>query len=230
MAGAKRGKTTFCLQSAVKSKIEAGTRVLFVSLEVDETIMGDRLDASVSGTDLADLIDKRDDVATKVGQAALGAGKLWIERRPANSFSTNDLEILLEDYFNNGREIDMLVVDYLGIMRLFPSDDRFIGMGNATKELRRLAGIYDIAIVTPTQSNRDGFSKALMTASDIGESFAVVQDCDLLITINADQNELSAGVRRLYFAASRNQQEVTIKIQGSMSKMRMIEKVLDVMH
>ncbi|MDX5370566.1 MAG: AAA family ATPase [Alphaproteobacteria bacterium] len=228
LAPAKRGKTAFMQQSSMLSCMSARSNVLYVTLEVDEEIISDRGDAMVTGTDMADILMKRHDIAPKVAAMGRGSGKYWIERRAANSLTTDGVERIVESYMNSGRKIDLLVVDYLGILRLNPSDDRYVGLGNAVKELRRIAGKFDIAVLTATQTNRDAVGRELVGVNMIGESFAIVQDCDLMISINANDAEMAAGVRRLFFAASRNNPEVTIKVQGDLSKMQMIQTVIGV--
>lgn len=232
MAPAKRGKTALMTQTALQSALR-GKRWLYVSLEVSKEILGDRLDAQWADVDMDNLIDHRDHIVKLLESRRLAGieGKFWIERRPANTFSTDDLDALIEAYFDTGRALDGYIVDYLGIMRLLGgSDKRFDGLALAGKELRRIAGKYDIAGVTAAQTNRDAVGKQLASMDLIGECFAIVQDCDLLISVNANESELAAGVRRLYWAASRNSPEVTIKVEGNMSKMRPVDRVIEVTH
>lgn len=230
MAPSKRGKTAFMMQTAVHSAVLSGTRALYITLEVDTEILSDRADACLTGTTLDQLVDQRDHVSRSVTGMGIApaTGKLYVERRPANTLTTNGVEAIIESYVNSGRPLDMVVVDYIGIMRLTPSDDRFIGLGNASKELRRIAAVHNVAMITGAQTNRDAVGKQLAAMDSIGESFAIVQDCDLLISLNANEAEMTKGVRRIFFAASRNQAEVTIKVQGDLAKMRMIESILEV--
>lgn len=230
MAPAKRGKTAFCLQSAAFSAVKHGTKVLLISLEVNETIMQDRLDACLASIEMNDLVDQRDQVDAEIAKLAKGPGRIFVEARPANSFSTDQVDSLIESYINDGIALDMVVVDYIGILRLSTPDDRFVGLGTATKELRRIAGKYNIAILAPAQTNRDALAKSIAGMDSIGESFQVVQDCDLLLSINADAQMLAAGVRLINFAASRNQAEVTFRVKGDLARMRMVESVLSVEH
>lgn len=230
MAPSKRGKTAFMIQSGVTAAVAAGKKVLYVTLEVDTDIISDRADACLTSTEMDALITQADDVAR--GMISLGkapsTGKFYVERRPANSMTTTDLELLVDTYINAGIVLDMVFVDYIGIMRLLPNDDRFVGLGNATKELRRIAGVYNVAMVTGAQTNRDAVGKQVAGMESIGESFAIVQDCDLLLSLNANDAEMAMGVRRIYLAASRNSPEVTIKVQGDLAKMQMVQKVIEV--
>ena len=228
MAPSKRGKTAFMIQSAVYSAIYAKSNVLFISLEVSEDILGDRADAMVSSTPMQDLLLERAKVRADVAAIAATAGKLYIERRPSNSMTTDQIDALVEQYQNKGIHLDMVVVDYIGILRLDDPKDRFVGLGNAAKELRRIAGKYGVAMITGAQTNRDAVGKTVAGMDSIGESFAIVQDCDLLISINATDAELASGVRRIYLAASRNSPDVTIKVHGDLEKMQLIQSILGI--
>ena len=228
MAPSKRGKTALMMGSGISTAVLSRNNVLYISLEVDTDIISDRSDAMLSGTDMMDLINRRNETKTAVDAYRGSTGKFWIERRPSNSMTTDQVEACIEGYLNAGHRVDMVVVDYIGILRLKPADDRFVGLGNAAKELRRIAGKFNVAMVTGAQTNRDAVGKQVAGMDSIGESFAIVQDCDLLMSINANEAEMSAGVRRLFIAASRNSPEVTIKVQGDLSKMQMIQKVLEV--
>ena len=175
-----------------------------------------------------DLIDQREAVSKDGRFATSGErGHLYVETRPSNSFTTNQIERLVESYFNSGRPIDILYVDYIGIIKL-DDKDRYIGLGNAAKSLRAIAGKFNIAVVTGAQTNRDAVNKEVSDMASIGESFAIVQDCDLLISINGNQAELASGVRRIHWAASRNEAERTIQVVGDLEKMQLIQKVIGI--
>jgi replicative DNA helicase len=230
MAPSKRGKTALMLQSALNSSMGFGVRVLYISLEVSEDILEDRADAAATSTIMDALIDQREAVARAIATLSGGLGKLYIERRPSASMTTDQVDSLIETYFTTGRPIDVVIVDYVGIMRIKPSDDRFVGLGNAGKELRRIAGKYNVAMISGAQTNRDALSKQIAGQDSMGECYVLVQDCDLLLSINANDAELAAGVRRIFVAASRNSAEVTIKVKGDLSKMQIIQEVLAVEH
>lgn len=228
MAPAKRGKTAFALQSSILSCVTKGMNWLFISCEVGLEIIGDRLDACLSNTSMGDLITNRSHVSSLVSGMAAGPGKFYIERYPSATLTTDGIDALIQYYIDSGRPLDGVVVDYIGILRLKTPDDRFVGLGIAAKELRRIAGKYDIAMIAPAQTNRDAVGKQTSGMDSIGESFAIVQDCDILLSINATDQEMAHGVRRIAVAAGRNQADFTIKVQGDLDKMRLIENVLEV--
>lgn len=221
MAPSKAGKTAFLSEMAVES-VYKGHNWLIISLEVGQDVLEDRLDAKVSSTPLDDILRERAAVAARIKHLASqpGMGKIWVETRSSNSFSSKDLEILLDGYLAAGLKLDGVIVDYLGIMRLNPSDDRFVGMGNAAKELRRIAGKFNVAMLAGAQSNRSSVDKSVISMEFMGESFAVVQDCDLLLAIGMVKN--APRKRVINTAAVRNGANWVMQVEGDLSRMSVV--------
>ncbi len=119
-------------------------------------------------------------------------------------------------------------MDYIGILRMADPKDRYMSLGIAAKELRRIGGERNIAMVTGIQTNRGAVNAETAGADSIGESFAVVQDVDLLMSVNANEAEMASGVRRIHWAASRNEATKTISVQGDLETMQIIQRVLGV--
>lgn len=228
MAPAKRAKTALMLQSALCGTNISGTTALFVSLEVGRDIVVDRLDAALTTTSMSDLITERE--AVKVAADGItsspGRGSLFIECFPSNTLTMGKLEAIIDGYMSDGIALDAVFVDYIGIMRMPDPKDRYTSLGNTAKDLRRLAGEFDVAMVTAAQTNRGGLNMEVAGMESIGESFAIVQDVDLLISINANDAELASGVRRIHWAASRNEAERTITVRGDLDVMQVIQTVV----
>ncbi len=229
MAPAKRGKTALMLQSCVYGVLD-GVNALYLSLEVTNDVLTDRMDACLTSTTMDSLVVAREDIEKEVNLASArpGRGNLYIECRPSNSFSTDQVERLIDSYLNDGHPLDIVFVDYIGILRMADPKDRYMSLGIAAKELRRIGGERNIAMVTGIQTNRGAVNAETAGADSIGESFAVVQDVDLLMSVNANEAEMASGVRRIHWAASRNEATKTISVQGDLETMQIIQRVLGV--
>jgi replicative DNA helicase len=228
LAPTKRGKTAFMAQCALRACLNDKVNVLYITLEVDEELLSDRLEAALTSTRMDSLLSRADDIEKAVNAIpATARGKFYVERRPTNSLSAAGVESIVTAYVNKGHNIDLLVIDYMGIMKI-ASDSRYEQLGYYSKELRRIAGTYDVALLTALQTNRDGFSKSTAGAEHTADSFLPSQDCDLMISINADETELRAGIRRLRFALARMEAPMQIKIEGDMEMMQIFQRVLSV--
>jgi replicative DNA helicase len=228
MGGAKKGKSMGLGFFAVNAS-KAGYNVLYITMEVAGDIIADRNDANVSGTDMDDLDAKMHSVSSAVQdeRARAGRGELRIVSYPAGTLTPSGLRRIIERYRADGIVFDMIVPDYADIM----APDHYVDNAQENSKqvwlgLRAIAHEEDCAMLTATQTNRDGFKKDTARAEDAAEDFNKVRIADLIMSINRSDDEKASGEARLFLAASRNQAgELTIKITQDLSKMQFIKGV-----
>ena len=86
-----------------------------------------------------------------------------------------------------------------------------------------------MAVLSATQTNRDGFKSTVAKAEHVAEDFNKIRIADLVISINVTDEERAANEARLYFAASRNQESgFTIFIKQDISRMQFITSIVKV--
>lgn len=240
MGGAKAGKTTALINFA-KAAALAGKNVLYATLEVGAPIISDRLDASIAEVVMKELQDKSHTVQEKILEAYdKKVGKLIMHEYPSGTMTPNMLRALLDRYKSPGRcrdgsvrppiEFDLVVVDYADIMA---PNHRYSDVIENSKsvyvDLRAIAFDYNCAVLTATQTNREGYKSAVAKAEHVAEDFNKVRTVDLMISINKTEEEAARGEARLYFAASRNQESgFTIVIKQNLAMMKFVEAVLRV--
>lgn len=227
MGGAKAGKTTALIGFA-KAAVQAKFNVLYVSLEVSAKIISDRLDASVSDTLMKELGKHIRDIESKVAALEATSGKFKIHEYPSGTFTPNQLRALLDRYEAQGLKFDLVVVDYADIMAPnFRYNDVIENSKSIYVDLRAIAQQKDVAMLTATQTNREGFKATVAKAEHVAEDFNKVRTVDLMISINITDEERSKGEARLYFAASRNQESgFTLFIKQDIAKMKFIESII----
>lgn len=231
MGGAKKGKSTGLLHFALAASV-AGHNVLYVTLEVSAQIIQDRMDANISGIEMRELATKLNEVEQGVRDRAKlrNPGALKIIEYPTGSLTCTELRRALEYYRAQGIKFDLIVVDYADIMAAE------VKYGNEIAEskqiwvgLRAIAHEEDAAVLTATQTNREGFKADVARAEHAAEDFNKVRIADLMLTINRSEDERKKGEARLFFAASRNQEgEFTLRISQDMSRMRFMTAILDI--
>lgn len=227
MGGAKAGKTTALLDFSLNA-VKAGHNVLYATLEVSATILSSRMDANISDLPFKDLTKHTVEVMDKVRKWGEKAGELKIVEFPTGTMKVSDLKRLVEHYKSQGLVFDMVVVDYADIMapeRLVEStteNSKSVYVG-----LRGLAMLEAFAVLTATQTNRSGFTAAVAKAEHVADDFNKVRIADVIISINATEEEIKMGQMRLYFAASRNQAAgFSIRCEQDRERMKFIRKVL----
>lgn len=229
MGGAKSGKTTAMIGFA-KSASLSGKNVLYVTLEVSAKIISERLDASMSDNMIKELGKHINDIDTKVRDIHKRAGCLKIHEYAPGSFTPGQLTRLIEAYEAKGIFFELVVVDYADIMAPDQrSNDTIENSKNIYIGLRAVAFEKNVAMLSATQSNREGFKSTVAKAEHIADDFNKVRIVDLLISINITEEERANGEARLFFAASRNQESnFTIFIKTDISRMKFIVSILKI--
>lgn len=227
MGGAKRGKSTGLGFFANLSSI-SGYNTLYLSCEVSEDIIAERNDANNSKTPMHELEGRADEVAERLKVKNVDKnGEYEIIAVPSGSLSPSGLRRILERYKADGIKFDAIYVDYADIMRpdVFTSSE-IENSKNIWLGLRAIAYEEDAAVITATQTNRDGFKNDTAKAEHAAEDFNKIRIADLVISINRSEEEKAKGEARLYFAASRNQAgEFTVGIKQNMETMEFITKI-----
>ncbi len=239
MGGAKAGKTQALIHFGRIASF-AKYNVLYVTLEVGKDIIADRLDDSISKVIMKELASKAARVATAVETVAKTAGKFIIHEFGSGTFSPSQLRALIDRYKNPGRnpdgtirppiKFDMIIVDYADLMRPdIRTNDPKENSRAIYVDLRAIAFEENVALLTATQTNREGFKSTVAKAEHVAEDFNKIRTADVAISINITEEERAKGQARLYFAASRNQEMgVTVVIKQNVSMMRFLEEVISV--
>ncbi|MFW6855408.1 DnaB-like helicase C-terminal domain-containing protein [Burkholderia gladioli] len=227
MGGAKAGKTTMLINAA-EAAAHAGLNVLYATLEVSKEIISERLDANVADIAFTDLGSHIREVEERVRRKGEKAGLLNIVEYPTGSLTPKALRALIEREKVNGVKYDLIVVDYADIMA---PDYRYSDVIENSKSifvaLRAIAFDEDAAVLTATQTNREGFKSVVAKAEHVSEDFNKIRIADLVISINITDDDREMNECRLYFAASRNQQGgFSVRVKQDLSKMKFLISVL----
>lgn len=202
IAGTAVGKSLFLCHTAAAA-IAAGKRVLYITLEMAEERIAQRIDAN-----LLDITT--DDVEELSRDAYMAAfanirkrnmfGDLVIKEFPTSTAHAGHFRILLDELkMKKNFHPDLLIVDYLNIC----SSTRFrtgsqVNSYNLVKaiaeEVRGLAVEYNLPCLTATQFNRQGFDSSDPELTDTGESFGLPQTADLQIALISSEEMEADGI------------------------------------
>ena len=229
LAGPKMGKTTALIGFAKGASLK-GHNVLYVTLEVSKEILSERLDASIADVRMDLLRSSIHDVDRKVKEMGERSGKLQIHEYPSGTLSPAMLRALVERYKSKGVIFDLVVLDYADLMcPNFRYNDTIENSKSIWVDLRAIASEHNLAMLTATQANREGYKSTVVKAEHAADDFNKIRTADLVISINSTDEERAKGEARLYFAAARNQAGgYTIFIKQAIDKMIFIDKILRV--
>lgn len=228
MGGAKKGKSMALGEFAVRAS-KLGHNTLYLTCEVSEAIIQDRMDANISSIEMGmlELNLNAVEASVKTNRTA-GVGELRVAEFASGTLKVSGIRRILERYRADGIIFDMIVVDYADILapENYNANSAIENSRLIWLALRALAFEENAAVMTATQTNREGFKSTVAKAGDVADDFNKIRIADLVISINRDEDETREGKARLFFAASRNQAgEFTIRIEQDLAKMKFVKKV-----
>ena len=128
--------------------------------------------------------------------------KFW----PMRSVKVAALEGIIRRYESKGIKLDMVIVDYGDLFEWsIRTDDETKAISDTFMRMKGIAGKYGIPIWTPTQTNRGGYSKAVVDLDDIGKDFSKAQLADVVIALCQTKDEKSENQMRFYMAKVREE-------------------------
>ena len=198
LAGTGVGKSLFMCHMAASS-LSQGKNVLYITLEMAEERIAERIDANlmnVSMEDLHDLPKKMfDDKIAKIIKKT--SGKLIVKEYPtASAHSAHFRGLIKELAIKKSFKPDIIFIDYLNIC----ASSRFKGAQNVNsysyiksvaEELRGLAVECNVPIMSATQTTRGGFTSSDIGLEDTSESFGLPATADFMFALISNE-ELEA--------------------------------------
>lgn len=175
----------------------AGYNVLYLSAEMSEEMIRSRIDANLMKIKVDDLKTlTRDSYLSKVNLIDQATpGKLKIKEYPTSSAHVGHIRFLLKELkLKEGFVPDMIVLDYINIftsqkMAGNKSANSYTTVKSTAEEFRGLAVETNAAVVTATQSGRQGVgADDSIDVDDVSESYGIPQTADIMIAVidNAD--------------------------------------------
>ena len=190
LAGTGVGKSLFMCHVASSALIE-GKNVLYITLEMAEEKIAERIDANLLNVNIQDITDlPKPMFDTKVEALAKKTqGTLIIKEYPTASAHSGHFKSLLNELaLKKSFRPDIIFVDYLNIC----ASSRYRANGNVNsysyikaiaEELRGLAVEANLPIVSATQTTRSGFGSSDVELTDTSESFGLPATADLMFAL-----------------------------------------------
>jgi len=228
-AGKSIGLGEFAINAtqAVVADRDTGYNVLYCSCENSAEIVGDRMDANVSGTIMRDLTSAPAGVRSAVTGWHGKAGKLFVHEFPTGQLRPMDIKRLIRKYQSQGIIIDLVVIDYADIM----APDEKTGAENTDskeiyKGIRAIAQTENVAMLTATQTNREGAKATVAKVTDVSEDINRVRLADVFMILAASDSEKADDVFRLYMGAMRNSESgIMFCCKSDRKRMRFIKSI-----
>jgi len=201
LAGTGVGKSLFMCHCAA-SALSQGRNVLYITLEMAEERIAERIDSNLMNTPIDQLehmsksmfTDRIEKIAAKTN------GKLIIKEYPTGQAHASHFRALLNELkLKKSFRPEVIIIDYLNIC----ASSRMKGMGGAinsysyikaiAEEIRGLAVEFDVPIISATQTTRSGFSNSDPGLEDTSESFGLPATADLMFALVSSEELNSKG-------------------------------------
>ena len=194
IAGVGVGKSLFMCHVAANC-LSQGKNVLYITLEMAEERIAERIDANLMNVSMEDLHD----LPKKMFQDKISritnktSGKLIVKEYPTASAHSGHFRGLIKELaIKKSFKPDIVFVDYLNIC----ASSRFKGANNVNsymyvkaiaEELRGLAVETNVPFMSATQTTRTGFVSSDIGLEDTSESFGLPATADFMFALRSTE-------------------------------------------
>jgi replicative DNA helicase len=190
LAGTGVGKSLALCHFSSSALIQ-GKNVLYITLEMAEEKIAERIDANLLNVPIQQLVDlSKSSFTNKVNSIAKKTqGTLIIKEYPTASAHSGHFKALLNELaLKKSFRPDIIFIDYLNICassrhKANGSVNSYSYIKSIAEELRGLAVEFRVPIVSATQTTRSGFGSSDPELTDTSESFGLPATADLMFAL-----------------------------------------------
>jgi len=190
LAGTGVGKSLFMCHCAA-ANMTAGLNVLYITLEMAEEKIAERIDANLLNTPVQELIsmpkEMYDNKVARIRKKT--TGKIIIKEYPTTcAGSANFRHLLNELKLKKNFVPDIIYIDYLNIcmssrLKHGTGVNSYTLVKTIAEELRGLAVEFNVPVVSATQTTRSGYSNSDVGLEDTAESFGLPATADFMFAL-----------------------------------------------
>ena len=213
--GSGAGKSLFLANIGV-NMAEKGLNVIYLTLELAESLVSMRLDSMTTGIPSRDVFKNIDDVEMKVKIIGKKSGAFQVKYMPSGK-TANDVRSYIKEYeIKTGKKVDVLLIDYLDLLMpastKVSAENLFIKDKYVSEELRNLAMELNTVFVTAAQLNRGAVEEIEFDHSHISGGLSKIQTADNVFGIFTSRAMRERGRYQLQLMKTRNSSGVGQKI------------------
>lgn len=194
LAGTGVGKSMFMCHCAA-ANLSIGKNVLYITLEMAEERIAERIDANLLNVDIDKLMAiPKESYLKKIERLKEKTlGRLIIKEYPTASANVTHFKHLLNELKLKRQFVpDIIYIDYLNIcassrMRQGANVNSYSFIKAIAEELRGLAVEHKVPVISATQTTRGGYSNSDVDITDTSESFGLPATADFMIALIATE-------------------------------------------
>ena len=190
LAGTGVGKSLFMCHHASSVLLE-GKNVLYITLEMAEEKIAERIDANLLNVNIQEIVDLPKPIfeGKVTNLAKKTQGSLIIKEYPTASAHSGHFKALLNELaLKKSFKPDIIFIDYLNICassryRAGSNVNSYSYIKAIAEELRGLAVEANVPIFSATQTTRSGYGSSDVDLTDTSESFGLPATADLMFAL-----------------------------------------------
>ena len=213
--GSGAGKSLFLANLGVNFA-EKGMNVLYLTLELAESLVSMRVDSMLTGISTREIFKQIDDVEIKVRMIGKKSGAFQVKYMPSGK-TPNDVRSYIKEYeIKTGKKVDVLLIDYLDLLMpngaKVSAENLYIKDKFVSEELRNLAMELGTVFVTAAQLNRGAVEEIEFDHSHISGGLSKIQTADNVFGIFTSRAMRERGRYQIQLMKTRNSSGVGQKI------------------
>tara|TARA_B100001971_G_scaffold139337_1_gene128723 strand:+ start:959 stop:2365 length:1407 start_codon:yes stop_codon:yes gene_type:complete len=180
-----------------------GLDVLYITMEMAEERIAERIDANLMDIDLGQLhIIPKDSFQKKLNK--LNVGRLVVKEYPTAGAHVGNFRALIRELkIKKDFTPQVIILDYLNIcassrVKWAANMNTYIYIKSIAEEIRGLAVECNVPIITSSQLNREGYSSSDPDLTNTSESFGLPATADLMLAIMAKDGDLGSKNQILF--------------------------------
>lgn len=219
-----KGKTTTLLNIGIGA-VKAGYNVLHITFENNEQQTQRNYDCCLLGKNKAYLADEGNhkkvrDTLLRLCDKGFGYGQLIIKKFNVKSMSISDLKVWIRKLitFHQSEFIpDVIIIDYGALVK--PDNgsfDKRFQLESIFEGMRNIAEVFNAAVWSGAQGNRESLSKRIVTKADLAEAFNIANIVDFMMAICQTERE-KADLKLRYFITKQREERDSVLLDASIN-------------
>ena len=201
--------------------LKAGVDVLYISLEMAEELINERVEANLMdiSTDALHKLDRKKYLEGINSIKGKTNGRFFSKEYPTSSAHAGHFRHLLKELKQKKKfKPQVIFIDYINIC----ASSRYKSMSGVNsysyikaiaEELRGLAVEFDVPIMTATQTNRSGSNEDRPDMTSTSESFGLPATLDFFIALTTDEVMMDNNQQMIHLLKTRWGNKSQIKPQ-----------------
>ena len=195
--------------------IKQGMNVLYITMEMSEERIAERVDANLLDIDIGDLhMLSKDDFKKRLDK--LNVGKLIVKEYPTAGAHVGNFRALIRELkIKKDFVPQVIILDYLNIcassrVKWAANMNTYIYIKSIAEEVRGLAVECNVPVITSSQLNREGYSSSDPDLSNTSESFGLPATADLMLAIIAKDDGTGVNNQILFKQLKNRYSDISI--------------------